>query len=62
MKTLDFLIYRARFSAEIAGPVLLVLLSVMFLYSGVLFPESIPGDFSSPQEMLGQALLLILVP
>ena len=41
---------------------MLVLLSAMFLYSGVLFPEAIPDVFSSPDEMLGQALLLILVP
>ena len=41
---------------------MLLLLSSMFLYSGVLFPESIPSEFSSSQELLGQALLLILVP
>ena len=62
MGGLDFIIYRARYSAEIAGPVSLLLISAMFLYSGVLFPESIPILLSSPQELLGQALLLILVP
>lgn len=41
---------------------MLVLLSAMFLYSGVLFPVAIPDVFSSPEELLGQALLLILTP
>ena len=62
MKTLDYLIYRARYSAEFAGPLMLVLLSAMFLYSGVLIPEAIPDVFSSAEELLGQALLMILVP
>jgi len=62
LKTLDFLIYKSRYSAEIAGPVVLLLLSVMFLYSGVLFPETIPQYFSSQTEVMGQALLVILTP
>jgi len=62
LNSLDFLIYRARYSAEIAGPVVLLLLSTMFLYSGALFPESIPQYFSSPSELMGQALLMILTP
>jgi len=62
LKSLDFLIYRSRYSAEIAGPVVLLLLSVMFLYSGALFPESIPQYFSSLTEVTGQALLIILTP
>ena len=62
MKSLDFLIYKARYTAEILGPVCFVLLSVMFLYSGALFPESIPDAFSSSEELLGQVLLLILTP
>ena len=62
MKSLDFLIYGARYSAEIAGPVVLLLLSVMFLYSGALFPESLPEYFSSSSQLLGQVLLLTLTP
>ena len=37
-------------------------MSVMFLYSGALFPESIPQYFSSLTEVTGQALLIILTP
>ena len=62
MKSLDFLIYRSQYSAEIAGPLVLLLLSVLFLYSGVLFPETIPQYFSSQNEVTGQALLIILTP
>jgi hypothetical protein len=62
LRSLDFIIYRARYSAEVIGPVMLVLLSAMFLYSGVLYPESIPNGFKSPEQLLGQALLLILTP
>lgn len=62
MKTLDFLIYRARYTAEIAGPVTLLLLSAMFLYSGALFPESLPEYFTTSSHLLGQVLLLVLTP
>ena len=62
MKSLDFFIYRSRYSAEIAGPIVLLLLSVMFLYSGALFPETIPQYFSSTAEVMGQTLLITLTP
>jgi hypothetical protein len=62
LKSLDFFIYRSRYSAEVAGPVVLLLLSVMFLYSGALFPQSIPQYFSSLAEVMGQALLITLTP
>ncbi len=62
MKSLDFLIYKSRYSAEIIGPAVLVLLSIMFVYSGVLFPASLPKYFSSENQLLGQVLLLILTP
>jgi hypothetical protein len=62
LKVLDLIIYGARYSAEIAGPLLLVLLSTMFLYSGVLLPESIPKEFTSVEQLLGQVFLLILAP
>jgi hypothetical protein len=62
LKGLDFLIYRARYTAEILGPVVLLLLSVLFLYSGALFSESVPEAYSSSEELLGQVLLLILTP
>jgi hypothetical protein len=35
---------------------------VVFLYSGVLLPRSVPDAFSSPEQLLGQVLLLILTP
>ena len=62
MKGLDFLIYRARYTAEIVGPLVLLLLSALFLYSGALFSESVPEFYSSSEELLGQVLLLILTP
>ena len=62
MKGLDFLIYRARYTAEIVGPVVLLLLSALFLYSGALFSASVPEFYSSSKELLGQVLLLILTP
>lgn len=62
LRSLDFLIYSARYSAEIIGPVVLVLLSAMFFYAGVLFPESVPSLFTSPEQLWGQTLLLILTP
>ena len=62
MKALDFLIYRARYTAEIVGPVVLLLLSALFLYSGALFSESVPKFYSSSEELLGQVLLMILTP
>ncbi len=62
MKGLDFLIYRARYTAEIVGPVVLLLLSALFLYSGALFSASVPEFYSSSEELLGQVLLLILTP
>jgi len=62
LKSLDFLIYRARYSAEVAGPAILLLLSAILLYSGVLFPQALPAGFSSAEQLLGQALLLILTP
>ncbi|MFQ5982568.1 MAG: hypothetical protein ACE5KS_04250 [Woeseiaceae bacterium] len=62
MKSLDFLIYRARYTAEILGPASLLLLSMIVLYSGALMPETMPETFSSSNELLGQVLLLILVP
>jgi len=62
LKGLDFLIYRARYTAEIVGPVVLLLLSVLFLYSGALFSASVPEFYSSSEELLGQVLLLILTP
>ncbi len=62
MKSLDFLIYKSRYSAEVAGPLILLLLSAMFLYSGALIPDSLPEDFSSSSQLLGQVLLLTLTP
>ena len=62
MKGLDFLIYRARYTAEIIGPLVLLSLSALFLYSGALFSESLPQAYSSSEELLGQVLLLILTP
>ena len=62
MKGLDFLIYRARYTAEIIGLLVLLLLSALFLYSGALFSESVPAAYSSSEELLGQVLLLILTP
>ena len=62
LKSLDFLIYKSRYSAEIIGPAVLVLLSIMFVYSGALFPASLPKYFSSENQLLGQVLLLILTP
>ncbi len=62
MKGLDFLIYRARYTAEFVGPVVLLLLSALFLYSGALFSASVPEFYSSSKELLGQVLLLILTP
>jgi len=62
LKALDFLIYRARYTAEIVGPVVLLLLSALFLYSGALFSESVPKFYSSSEELLGQVLLMILTP
>ncbi len=62
MKRLDFLLYRARHSAKLVGPLCIVLLTAMFAYSGALFPDSIPDRFSSSDELLGQVLLLILTP
>ncbi len=35
MKALDFLIYRARYTAEIVGPVVLLLLSALFLITRI---------------------------
>ena len=40
----------------------MLLLSAMFLYSGALFPESLPEHFSSSSQLLGQVLLLVLTP
>lgn len=62
MKILDFLIYRAQYSAEILGPASLLILSALFFYSGALSPETVPEVFSSADQLLGQVLLLILVP
>ncbi len=62
MKILNYLIYRFRYSAEIAGPVVIMLLGTMFLYSGVLMPKSLPAYFDSSSQLLGHALLLILTP
>ncbi|MFQ6004126.1 MAG: hypothetical protein ACE5OQ_01370 [Woeseia sp.] len=62
MKILDFLIYRARYTAEILGPVSLLMFSALFFYSGALLPETVPEVFASADQVLGQVLLLILVP
>ncbi len=62
MKSLNNFIYKFRYSAEIAGPVVLLLLITMFFYSGVLRPESLPAYFDSSSQLLGHALLLILTP
>ncbi len=35
MKALDFLIYRARYTAEIVGPAVLLLLSALFLITRI---------------------------
>lgn len=37
-------------------------MSALFLYSGALFRKSIPAAYSSSEELLGQVLLLILIP
>ena len=62
MKTLDYLIHKSRYSAEVAGPLIFLILSAMFLYSGALFPKSLPEYFTSSSQLLGQVLLLILTP
>ena len=62
MKALDYFVHESRYSAEVAGPVVFLLLSAMFLYSGALFPESLPEYFTSSSQLLGQVLLLVLTP
>jgi len=51
LKGLDFLIYRARYTAEIIGLLVLLLLSALFLFSGALFSESVPAAYSSSEEL-----------
>jgi hypothetical protein len=62
VKGLDFLVYRARFAAEILGVASFLVLGAMFFYSGALFPETLPDGFSSSIELQGQVLLLVLTP
>ena len=62
MQRLEFILYRAPHAAKLVGPACALLLGGFFVASGVLFPESIPAIFSSPDELLGQTLMLIVFP
>jgi len=62
LKSVNSFIHKWRYSAEVAGPVVLLLLSALYFFSGALLPESLPEYFSSSSQLLGQVLLLILTP
>lgn len=62
MSALDFVIYRARYAAVIAGLTSLALLTLLFYSSGALHAKVLPELFSSFEQLLGLVLLLILTP
>lgn len=62
MSALDFVIYRARYAAIIAGISTLAVLTMLFYVSGALHARVLPDLFSSFEQLLGMVLLLILVP
>lgn len=62
MKHIDFIIYKANYAAGIAGVSCLLLLTLFYLLSGAINPDTLPEYFSSFEQLFGQVLLLIVTP
>ena len=60
MSALDFILYRARYAAVVAGMTALALLTLLFYSSGALNAKVLPELFGSFEQLLGLVLLLIL--
>ena len=55
-------LYESRAAPIIAAAVLLTALATLYYSSGALTARTVPAGFSSPLELMGQALLLTLIP
>lgn len=61
MKLLDFIVYRARHSAAIAGISSAILLTTLFCVSGAFQPRDLPEYYTSPEQLLGTVMLIIVI-
>lgn len=62
LKLLDFVVYRARHAALIAGLSNLALLTLLFHSSRLLDANTLPEFFTSSEQLLGSSIMLILLP
>ena len=61
-KLLDLLIYRSPYAALWLGTGAVLMFVLFFISADVILPATLPQDFTSQAELLGQVLLMTLVP